>query len=73
MLHNEARELLVEAYEKTGNAKEVAECFTVDKSTVYRLSRQKKATGSLKLRTNKRGRKPSLSPEDLSNIDKTIQ
>ncbi len=27
MLHNEARELLVEAYEKTGKAKEVAECF----------------------------------------------
>ena len=73
MLHNEARELLVEAYEKTGNAKEVAECFAVDKSTVYRLSRQKKATGSVKLRTNKRGRKPSLSSEDLSNIDKVIQ
>ena len=73
MLHNEARELLVEAYEKTGNAEEVAECFGVDKSTVYRLSRQKKATGSVKLKTNKRGRKPSLSPEDLSNIDKAIQ
>jgi hypothetical protein len=29
MLHNEARELLVEAYEKTGKAKEVAECFSV--------------------------------------------
>ena len=73
MLHNEARALLVEAYEKTGNAKEAAECFAVDKSTVYRLSRQKKATGSVKLRTNKRGRKPSLSPEDLSNIDKVIK
>ena len=73
MLHNEARELLVEAYEKTGNAEEVAECFGVDKSTVYRLSRQKKATGSVKLKTNKRGRKSSLSPEDLSNIDKAIQ
>ena len=73
MLHNEARELLVEAYEKIGNAKEVAECFGVDKSIVYRLSRQKKATGSVKLKTNKRGRKPSLSPEDLSNIDKSIQ
>ena len=73
MLHNEARELLVEAYEKTGNAEEVAECFGVDKSTVYRLSRQKKATGSVKLKTNKRGRKPSLSQEDLSNIDKAIQ
>lgn len=73
MLHNEARELLVKAYEKTGNAKEVANCFGVDTSTVYRLCRQKKATGSVKLRTNKRGRKPSLSSEDLSNIEKAIQ
>lgn len=73
MLHNEARELLVEAYEKTGNAKEVAECFRVDVSTVHRLYRQKKATGSVRLRTNKRGRKPSLSLEDLSNIEKAIQ
>jgi len=73
MLHNEARELLVKAYEKTENAKEVAECFGVDTSTVYRLYRQKKATGSVKLKTNKRGRKLSLSSEDLSNIDKAIQ
>lgn len=73
MLHNEARELLVEAYEKTGNAKEVAKCFSVDTSTVYRLNRQKKATGSVKLRTNQRGRKPSLTPTDLSNIDQAIR
>lgn len=73
MLHNEARELLVEAYEKTGNAKEAAKCFSVDTSTVYRLNRQKKATGSVKLRTNQRGRKPSLTPTDLSNIDQAIR
>ncbi len=73
MLHNEAREVLVKAYEKTENAKEIAECFGVDTSTVYRLFRQKKATGSVKLKTNKRGRKLSLSSEDLSNIDKAIQ
>ena len=59
--------------EKVHKAKEVAECFSVDTSTVYRLNRQKKATGSVKLRTNQRGRKPSLSPTDLSNIDKAIQ
>ena len=46
MLHNEARELLVKAYEKMGNAKEVAKCFGVDTSTVYRLCRQKKETVS---------------------------
>lgn len=73
MLHNEAREMMIKAYEKTGNAKEVAECYGVDVSTVYRLARQKKRTGSVKLRTNLRGRKAILSQEDLLNIDKTIQ
>lgn len=73
MLHNEARELLVKAYQKTGNEKEVAECFGVDTSIVYRLYRQKKTVGFVKLKTNKWGRKPSLSSEDLSNIEKKIQ
>ena len=72
MLHNESRKLLVEAYEKTHNAKEVAECYSVDESTVYRLERQKKATGSVELRTHLRGRKPSLSEETLSEISKAI-
>lgn len=44
MLHNEARELLVETYEKTGNAKEAAKCFVVDISTVYRLNRHLQTT-----------------------------
>lgn len=37
MLHNEARKLLIEAWNRTHNAKEVAECFGVNTSTVYRL------------------------------------
>lgn len=64
MLHSKARKLMVEAYERTHNAKEVAECYSVDESTVYRLKRQKKAIGSVELRTNSCGRKPSLS-EDI--------
>lgn len=39
MLHNEVKELLIKAYGKTRNAKEVAECFRVDTSTVYRLEK----------------------------------
>ena len=34
MLHNEARELLVESYEKTHNAEEIAKIFGVNKYTV---------------------------------------
>ena len=73
MLHNEARELMVKAYEETHNAKEVAKCFGVDRSTVCRLERQKKATGSVALRTSQRGRKPALSNENLKAIDEAIQ
>lgn len=73
MLHNEARRMLTEAYEKTGDAKEVAECYGVDVSTVYHLECQKKATSSVNLRTSQRGRKPLLSQKDRSDIDKTIQ
>ena len=37
MLHNEARELLVESYEKTHNAEEIAKIFGVNKYTVYHI------------------------------------
>ena len=40
MLHNEARKLLLKALATTHNAKEVAECFSVHISTVYRLKKQ---------------------------------
>lgn len=73
MLHRETRELLIKAYEKSHNAKEVAENFSVDISTVYRLARQKKKTGSVKTNTENCGRKSSLSENDLINIDNTIQ
>ena len=72
MLHNEARRLLVQAYEQTHDAQTVAECFQVSTSTVYRLSGQKKKTGSVELQTSQRGRKPALTEEDLQGIDQLI-
>ena len=68
MLHNEARKLLVQAYEKTHDAQTVAKCFQVSTSTVYRLSGQMKKTGSVELQTSQRGRKPALTEEDLQGI-----
>ena len=50
MLHNETRNLLIQAYNKTHNAKEVAECFSVDVSTVYRLVEQMKRKRKILLR-----------------------
>ena len=73
MLHDEARKLLIEAWNKTHNAKEIAECFSVNTNTVYRLEKQMRETGSVKTRTSQRGRKHALTPEDLQNIDRVVQ
>ena len=70
MLHDETRKLLIEAWNKTHNAKEIAERFSVNTSTVYRLEKQMCETGSVKTRTSERGRKHALTPEDLQNIDR---
>ena len=72
MLHNEARNLLVEAYEKTHDAKGIALAYGVSVPTVYRLAEQKAKTGSVDLRVSKRGRKRVLGQEALEKIAKTI-
>ena len=68
MLHNEARELLVQGYEGTHDAEGIAKAYSVSKWTVYRLVAQKRKTGSVALRTSQRGRKPVLTAEDKENI-----
>jgi len=73
MLHNEARKLLTKAFNKTHNAKEVAECLFVDGSTVYRLVRRMKTTGYVDTRISLRGCKPSLHSEDIQKIDGLLQ
>lgn len=72
MLHNEARKLLIEAYEQSHDVQTVAKYFQVSTSTVYRLSGQMKKTGSIDLQTGQRGRKPALTEEDLKNIGQLI-
>ena len=72
MLHNEARNLLVEAYEKTHDAKGIALAYGVSVPTVYRLAEQKAKTGSVDLRVSKRGRKRVLGQDVLEKIAKTI-
>ena len=72
MLHNEARNLLVEAYEKTHDAKGIALAYGVSVPSVYRLAEQKGRTGSVDLRVSKRGRKSILAQEDLENIARTV-
>ena len=73
MLNNETRALLVDAYQRHGNAELVASMFAVAPRTVYRLVAQMRDTGSVALRTSQRGRKPKLSDDQLRQIDELIQ
>ena len=73
MLHNEARHLIVQALNHQIPVKEIAKCFSANTSTIYRLREQLKATGSVETRTSLRGRKRSLSADDISRIDRLIQ
>lgn len=73
MLHNEARKLLIEALEKKHKVQEVADCYSVNRSTVYRLKKRWEETGSFETRTFLRGRKPALSPEKLASIDQLVK
>ena len=41
-----------EAWNKTHNAKEIAECFSVNTSTVYRLEKQMRETATGQLKSN---------------------
>ena len=72
MLSNEERNRLVKTYEKFPDAGKVAEIYSVSSSSVYRLVRQMKDTGSVDLKVGSRGRKPSLSPDDIENIRRTV-
>ena len=73
MLHNEARHLIIQALNHHTPVKEIAECFSVNTSTIYRLRKQLEMTGSVETRTSLRGRKPILSDDDIVHIDNLIQ
>ena len=72
MLHNESRNLLVQAFEKSHNAKQTAQNFSVSLWTVYRLRQQMKRTGSVELRVTQRGRKAKLTQQDLDTINNLV-
>lgn len=72
MLHEEARELLVQGYESTHDAAGIAKAYGVSERTVYRLVCQKRKTGSVAPRTSQRGRKPVLTADNKENIRRCI-
>ncbi len=72
MLSIEIRERLVRGYERTHDAKMIAQAYGVSEREVYKLAAQ---CGRLECGTADRatGRKPKLSEEDLERVDKAIQ
>ena len=68
MLHNEARKLILEAYDKGVSVKELAKCFSVNPCSTYRLLKRRNETGSCETQTNLRGKKPKLSDADHQHI-----
>ena len=73
MLKTETRLLLLKAIESGIKVSDAAKAYCVNRSTVTRLIRQMKETGSVEPKTYLRGRKPSLSEEDLQTIDNLLQ
>ena len=73
MLEKQTRELLVKAYEKSHNVREVARNFSVNRTTVYNYINKKKNNISLEVRTNMRGRKSKLTQKNLDYIKNLIE
>ena len=73
MLHNEARKLVLEAWDKTHNAREIAKYFSVNEITVYRLVEERARTGSYETRTQMRGRKTILTEKQHHDILELVQ
>ncbi len=73
MLKKETRLLLLKTIENGTKVTDAAKAYFVDRSTVNRLIRQMKETGSIEPKTYLRGRKPSLTEEDLQNIDNLLK
>ena len=73
MLSQEERELLIRTQETIHDATATAKIYGVSKSTVYARIRDYKARGTADLRTNLRGRKSMITPEDEEHIKELIE
>ena len=60
-------------YERTHDAKMIAQAYGVSEREVYKLAAQMRETGSVDVRTGNCGHKPKLTEEDLKRVDKAIQ
>lgn len=68
MLSNDERKLLIKAHEKGHSSSELSDIFGISVSSVNRIIRQYKATGSYESKIHNRGRKSIFTQADLNDI-----
>ena len=68
MLYNEARKLILKAYDRGVSVKELAKCFSVNSCSIYRLLKRRNETESYETQTYLCGKKPKFSDTDRQNI-----
>jgi len=71
-ISNEVRNLIIRARTNGYSVKDIIEIFDVKKTAVYDLFRKHDETGNYEALPNAGGRKPALSPEQLSSITQKI-
>ena len=72
MLHVEIKKQLVEAHRRGVAVKEIVRSYGAPPSTVYRLLKQERESGTVIPQTHLRGRKPSYEADDLAAIKALI-
>jgi transposase len=72
MLHLEVRKKIIEASKNGIEVKNICAAYGAGKSAVYDLLQQERETGDITPKTHMRGRKPSLSREDLATMEKLL-
>ena len=72
MLHLEVRKKIITASQKGITVKELCRAYDAGKTAVYNLLKQERETGDITPKTHLRGRKPSLTEEDLKAIENLL-
>ena len=68
MNHIEVRKKIIEARKNGLKIAEISKAYNTSESSVNRLIRQERETGSIEPQTHRRGRKPTLNEQGLENL-----
>lgn len=72
MLNIATRKKIIEARKNGMSVQAICSLYGAGKTAVYRLLRQERECGEITPRTHLRGRKPTLSPEQIEEIRQLV-